>query len=80
MNHIYHRLGQKMEGKVQQWWQKLSADSIRHLGSKFQQNVSVGLRKAINTASAVASGANKAMTYGYGVAHAIGVSEAALPI
>ena len=33
-----------------------------------------------SAASAVASGANKVMTYAYGVAHALGLGEAALPI
>ena len=42
--------------------------------------MSVGLWKAINTASDVASGANKAMPYAYGIARALGVCEAALPI
>ena len=69
-----------MYGKVQQLGQKLSADNILHLGSNFQHNASVGLRKAINTASAVAYGANKAMPYADGVAHALGVGEATLPI
>ena len=43
-------------------------------------NLSVGLRKAINTASDVASSAKKAMPCAYGVAHALGVSKSALPI
>ena len=72
MTNVYHQL------KVQNWGQKLSSDKIRHLGSKFQHNISVGLQKVINAASDVAS--NKTMVYAYGVAHALGFGKAALLI
>ena len=48
-----HRLGQKIQGKLQQFGQKIMYPNIQNLGHKIQHNVSVGLRKAINTAGEI---------------------------
>ena len=53
MNRQFNRLGQKIQGKVQQLGQKLSSQNVQNLGQKIQHNVSVGLRKAINTAGEI---------------------------
>ena len=47
---------------------------------KQQHNVSVGLLKAINTAREVANVSQKALPYLYGIAHATGVGNQAMPI
>ena len=43
MNRQFHRLGQKIQGKVQQLGQKLTYPNIQNLGHKIQHNVSVEL-------------------------------------
>ena len=42
MNRQFHRLGQKIQGKVQQLGQKISQTNLQNLGHKIQHNVSVG--------------------------------------
>ena len=80
MNRQFNRLGQKIQGKVQQLGQKLSYPNIQNLGHKIQHNVSVGLRKAINTAGEISDVGQKAMPYLYGITHATGVGNQAMPI
>ena len=80
MNRQFHRLGQKIQGKVQQLGQKLTYPNVQNLGHKIQHNVSVGLRKAINTAGEIANVGQKALPYLYGVAHATGVGNQAIPL
>ena len=80
MNRQFHRLGQKIQGKVQQLGQKLSSQNVQNLGQKIQHNVSVGLRKAINTAGEISNVGQAALPYLYGVAYATGVGNQAIPL
>ena len=77
MNRQFHHLGQKIQGKVQQLGQKRTYPNIQNLGHKIQHN---GLRKAINTAGEIANVGQKARPYLYGVAHATGVGNQAIPL
>ena len=75
MNRQFNRLGQKIQGKIQQLGQNLTCPNIQNLGHKIQLNVSVGLCKAINTAGEVSNAGQAALPYLYGVAHATGVGN-----
>ena len=78
MNRQLNRLGQKIQGTIQQLGQKLS--NTQHLGHKIQHNVSIGLRKAINTAGEIGDVGQKALPYMYGIAHATGIGNEVIPI
>ena len=67
MNCQFNRLGQKIQGKVQQLGQKLTSKNVQNLGQKIQHNVSVGLRKAINTAGEISNIGQAALPYLYGI-------------
>ena len=80
MNRQFNRLGQKLHGKIQQFGQKLTHPNIQHVGNKIQHIVLVGLRKAINTAGEITETRQKEPPYLYGIAHATGISNQAMPI
>ena len=80
MNRQFNCLGRKIQGKVQQLGQKITYPNIQNLGHKIQHNESGGLRKAINTAGEEANVGQKALPYLYGIAHATGVGNQAIPI
>ena len=61
MNRQFNRLGQKMQEKVQQLGQKITYPHLQNLGHKIQHNVSVGLRKAMNTAGEISDVGQKAL-------------------
>jgi len=83
MNANIRALGRKVVGGVQAIGMKMKQsgiNNIQQLGAKMKDAANVGLRKTINTLADIGQVGDKALPYLYGVAHAAGVGEAALPI
>ena len=80
MNRALHQFGQKFRGSLHQLGTKFNSEHIHHLGNKIREFGNAGLRKGINTLSAVADGVDKVSPYLYGIAHAAGVGPQTMPV